>query len=275
MNPEVEKKLIKGLEQLIACDSAGVGRSVVADGYSAIDNHFSALILSQGMNNPFNHRKKLGVALNLLGTALRKLGIKQAELTEFYELWQKSRYSMEPVSPSDSYKYRMITNKVCGIVVEDIAKRQDSAPEAIEQLVYEKLLGTRWQKYQDAVSHIHEVWQAELEQLGEMGYGKKLGNKLANPSNFCELTLISDDDVTKEALAETDVINKEVAELYDAYLRLVTKLREYRHSKDVEDNEIPNFSLSLRMRYSGETVKEVAERFGKAMQKALRSITEI
>ncbi|MFA0658154.1 hypothetical protein AB4619_03350 [Vibrio splendidus] len=274
MNPDVEVKLIKGLEQLIAAGSAGIGRSVVADGYSAVDNYFSALLISKNLDNPFNHRKKLGIALNLIGSDLKAAGIKQQKIIDFYDVWQKTRYSMEPISPSDSFKYRNLADTLCSIVSAQIAKSEGICVEDLSEKIYTSLLGGRWQAYQESLSHIHEHWQSQLEQLGESGYGSKLGNKLANPSNFCELTLLSDDEFIKKALADTEVVNIEVAELYNSYLNLVTKLVNFRGEQGVELNDIPNFSLSLRMRYSGETAEETGSRFGSAFAQAIAQIVQ-
>jgi len=92
----------------------------------------------------------------------------------------------------------MNAHTVFSVTIEEAAKQDGVSVEQLEENVYTSLLGDRFQAYQEAVSWLHDKSQNDAEIAGESGYESKLGNKLANPSNYCELSLVSDDAITRD-----------------------------------------------------------------------------
>lgn len=100
----------------------------------------------------------------------------------------------------------------------------------------------------------------------------RLGQIITNPSNFCEIRALTDDQVTKEILAHDREIGSTVAEFYRLFLELIDRILVTRHQEGIELNETPNFMLSLRLRYHGQTVEEIAADWGKMIVEGLESI---
>ena len=110
--------------------------------------------------------------------------------------------------------------------------------------------------------------------MGEAGEGSKLGNKIANPSNFCEIRALTDDAVTKSIVSNDGEFAHKIANFYDAFLNLVDYVSQNRLDSGVDINEVPNYMLSLRMRYHGQTAKEIAEDFGKMISESIKKLTK-
>lgn len=272
MNPKAWECLLNATEQLQSCDSNGTTRGVVTDAYSCIDSCWSALSHLSGVVPSRNHKQKLDATFPTVGSVLASKGISYAEIESLYKLWLDVRYSQANVTPNEAFKRRINAHAVFSVTIEEAAKHDGISAEQIEENVYTSLLGDRFQAYQETVSWLHEKYQNDAEIAGESGYGSKLGNKLANPSNYCELSLVSDDAITRDILAKEDIVNGEVLALYDAFLKVVMKLDEARHNRGVSPNDVPNFSLGLRVRYTGASVHELGERWGKTLSAALEQI---
>src|SRR3972149_10283831 len=100
MKPEVKDRLITGLAQYLSAQSAGSSRFAVADGYLAIDNYFSAILLDTGIDPTRNHKTKLDLMLSHFKDLIRKAEISIDDLKKFYECWQKVRYSSAILTPN-------------------------------------------------------------------------------------------------------------------------------------------------------------------------------
>ncbi len=87
------------------------------------------------------------------------------------------------------------------------------------------------------------------------------------------MSIVSDDAITRDILAKEEIINDEVLTLYDAFLKVVIKLDEARHNRGVSADDVPNFSLGLRVRYTGASIQELGERWGKTVAASLKEFT--
>ncbi len=272
MKTKVKDRLITGLAQYLSAQSAGSSRFAVADGYLAIDNYFSAILLDEGIDPTRNHRQKLNLILLHFGNLLGKSEITQNDLEEFYKCWQKVRYSSAIPTPKETLNFIRMSYRVISAITQEIACRYGKSVDKLEEELYAEVLGSRWSSFEEECSYIHEMWQQEAEIQGEMDIGSKLGNKMLNPSNFCEIRALADDEITKEIIAKDPEFGSKVANFYQSFLKLVVYVQNVRFKRNMNPDEIPNFMLSLRLRYHGQSMKEIAEDWSTGIAKALESI---
>ncbi|MEJ5316185.1 MAG: hypothetical protein WHS63_04185 [Tenuifilum sp.] len=272
MKPEVKERLIIGLIQYLSAQSSGSGNFAVADGYMAIDNYFSAILLDQGIDPTRNHKQKLNLMLSHFGDLLRKAEATQDDLEEFYDYWQKVRYSSMIPTPNKTLYFLRLCYRIIFVILEEVAFRNGKSHNELEEELYTEILGNRWSSFDEEIGYIHEVWQQEAEIQGEMGIGSKLGNKMLNPSNFCAICALTDDEITKEIIAKDSEFGSKVADFYQSFLKLVVYVQNARFKQGVEPDEITNFMLSLRLGYHGQSMKEIADDWGKMIAKALESL---
>ena len=272
MKPEVKDRLITGLVQYLSAQSAGSIRFAVADGYLAIDNYFSAILLENGIDPPRNHKQKFNLILSHFENLISEAEITQNDLEKFYECWQKVRYSSTTPTPKETLNFVRLSYRVISTIMQEIARRYNKSSDELETELYVEILGSRWSSFEEECSHIHEMWQQEAEIQAEMGHGSKFGNKMLNPSNFCEIRDFVDDPVTRNILANDSKVGSAVAKFYQSFLDLVVLIQNTRYERGIDPNEIPNFMLSLRLRYHGQTMEEIAEDWGKAIAKVPKSI---
>lgn len=268
----VQKKLLRGTEQLMSCQSEGTARDIITDGYSAIDNYLSAFLLQHKRTNGENHKKKLADAMDIIGKDFRNFKFERQDLLDFYELWKKCRYSVEKIEPSKAYKYKIIAVSFCDYLLDRIALLVNVDKKIIEEEIYLELQGARSQKYEEVVSHIHELIQDQAEEAADYGFGTRLGNKLMNPSNFSHFSLYSDDDITRKVIEESDDVHKEVALMYKSFMRIINTVRKERAELGVSDNEMNNFTLSLKTRFLGETAEETGNWFRQIVEHSMLEI---
>lgn len=274
MKPEVKDRLVTGLAQYLSAQSAGSSRFAVSDGYLALDNYFSAFLLEGGVDPTRNHRKKLDLVLvHLRGLLKAALNI-ESDLSEFYDFWQKVRYSSAIPTPDQACKFLRLSFRVMSAITGELARRDGRPVSELEDDLYTEVLGGRWQSFDEECSYIHEMWQQEAEIKGEDGYGSKLGNKMLNPSNFCEIRALADDPVTREILASDSSVGSRIAQFYQSFLSLIVQMQSARHQQGVDANEIPNFMLSLRLRYHGQSMKEIAQDWTKIIASVAGSLSK-
>jgi uncharacterized protein (UPF0332 family) len=272
MKKEVKERLITGLIQYLSAQSSGSSRFAVDDGYLAIDNYFSAILLDEGIDPTRNHKQKIKLMFSHFGDLLQKAEITQNDIEEFYDWWQKVRYSSTIPTPSKTLYFLRLCNRIISVTLRELASRYSKSYNELEEELYTEILGNRWSSFEEKISYIHEAWQSEAEILGEMGIGSKLGNKMLNPSNFCEILVLADDEITKEIIAKDTEFGSQVADFYQSFLKLVVYVQNARLEQGVEPNETTNFMLSLRLRYHGQSMKEIAEDWAKMIAKALESL---
>jgi len=272
MKSEVKERLITGMIQYLNAQSSGLSRFAVADSYLAIDNYFSAILFDEGINPTRNHKQKLERMLSHFKDLLQKAGATRDDLEEFYNYWQKARYSPMILTPGKTLYFLRLCYRILSTILEEIANRNGKSYNELEEELYTEILGNHWSSFDEEIDHIHEVWQQEAEIQGEMGIGSKLGNKILNPSNFCEICVLTDDKITKEIIAKDSEFGSKVADFYQSFLKLVVCIQNTRFKQDVEPDEITNFMLSLRLRYHGQSMKEITDDMMKMIVKALETL---
>ena len=273
MKAEVKDRLITGLHQFLNAQSAGSSRFVVADGYLAIDNYFTALLLEEDIDPTYNHKKKLDLIKENFNNLLEKNNISKEDLLNFYNYWQEVRYSSATITPNETLQFIRLCNRFISSVIKYMASKYNKTYEKLEEELYSEALGSRWLSFEKECSYIHDKWQEEAEIQGEMGYGSKIGNKILNPSNFCEIRAMADDKITKNILAENEEIGSAIAKFYSSFLNLVVQIENIRtKKKDVDNDEVPNFMLSLKLRYLGQTMEEIAIDYGKRISEGVNEL---
>jgi hypothetical protein len=274
MKPEVKDRLVTGLSQYLNARSAGSSRFAVSDSYLAMDNYFSAILIESGIEPTKNHKHKLELVLSNYSTLFDKAGITKDSLQLFYDFWQKVRYSSTIPSPNETLNFLNLAYHIISIITEEMAKRDGKSANELEEELYIEVLGSRWSSFDEECSYIHEMWQQELEMKGEMGYGSKLGNKMVNPSNFSDIAVFSDDSVTKKIISEDTEVGSAIAKFYQYFLKLVVLIQNTRFKHDLDLNDIPNFMLSLRLRYHGQSMEEITNDLSKIISQVIESINK-
>jgi hypothetical protein len=269
MKSDVKNHLIAGLSYFLSAQPAGSCRFAVAESYLAIDNYFSAILLYEGIKPPHNHKEKLNLIHNRFKNIFDKAGVNQKDIDNFHDWWLKVRYSSAIPGPNETIKFLRISDRIMSIIIEEIANRCGLTAESLENEVYADVLGKRWLRFDEECDLIHEKWQSEAEYLGEMGYGSKLGNKMLNPSNFCNIQVFTDDPITKEIIANDPNFSSNIGKFYDSFLKLVVYVQNMRIQRKIEADQIPNFTLSLRVSYIGQSMKEIGEEWGNFIVQAL------
>ncbi|MCP2619789.1 hypothetical protein NLC35_00870 [Candidatus Aminicenantes bacterium AC-334-K16] len=271
MKPEVKERLITGLIQYLNANSSGSSRLAVADSYLAIDNYFAAILIDKGIDPTRNHRQKLRLMLLHFGELLRKANATQEDLVEFYDCWQKVRYSSIVLKPNKILYFLRLSSRIISAILSKLASQNGMSYEELEEELYTEILGDRWLNFDEKISYIHEIWQHEAEVQGEMGIGSKLLNKMLNPSNFCEILVLADDEVTKEIIAKDSEFASKVADFYQSFLKLILYVQNARLEKGVTSNEVTNFMLSLKLRYHGQSMDEIVYDWGEMIAKVVES----
>jgi hypothetical protein len=271
---------------------AGTARQIVAEGYSAVDAILSGLLLSRKIVPPRNHKSKLDRARTLFpnafssrveprgNSALYSAGVEWDRLESFYREWLAARYGDFTMSHNDAIQRFHDAGAAVARGIEALALEAGVTTEQFDRLVLEKAFGFEFSVADLAVGQIHEKRFAEAERLGEM-YGSKLGTKLAETSNFCQLAIVSDDPMTQQILKEDQTIANECADLYEKAIRLVELIDKKRstelatsHASDGSESFVhehaPDFFLSIKFRFHGSKTSESARRFGSLIAEALK-----
>jgi hypothetical protein len=100
------------------------------------------------------------------------------------------------------------------------------------------------------------------------GEGSKLGNKLTNPARFCNIDFFADDPDTRNLLVHDKEIGAACTRCYSSFLDLAAKLSEARARSGVVLEEALNFTIGVRLQYSGMTLSEIADEFHTMLRSA-------
>lgn len=274
MKREVLDRLVTGLSQYLGAQSAGSSRFAIADGYLAMDNYFSGLLLELGVKPSFNHQKKLEQVFENAPGVFQQIGLEASDFDPFYAVWQDVRYSPRNPPPQEAIQYLRLSRDVMRAIRKEVAGRHGLQDEQLEEMLYGEVMGGRWSSFDEECGEIHERWQMEAERAGEMGYGSKLGNKMMNPSNFSDVRAFADDEVTRDLIANDAEFGSHVAKFYDEFLRLIVDVQFRRAEAGITPEEVSNFMLSLRLRYHGQNAEEVAKDWGARMATALKRVAD-
>jgi len=266
----VKDRLITGLVQYLSAQAAGLSKFAVADAFLAIDNYFSALLLDHGIDPPKNHWMKIREVYKRFDYLLKEANVNDEDIKQFYEDWQAVRYSSKTLPPKKVIKYLRITHRILTTILRVIARKYGKTEDELENELYAEVVGSYWPKLNKEIGDVHEAWQAHLEELGEKGCGSKLLNKLLfNPSNFCGVCLLTDDELVKDLMAGNDEIIRIVGSIYNAFLRLIMYIWNVRAQQGISLEELTNFTLSLRIGYHGRSAIDVVEELRKLFSKVL------
>ena len=274
---------------------AGAPRQAIADGYSAIDAVLSALLLSVPEEPPRNHKAKLIKAKQLFPKIFDEHventgssgisfsgGVPWADIEEFYVQWLDARYAKFDVPANEARQRVMQANRVV-----DAAKRYIAGTEKVEFIevdnaVRESAFGFGDSEHYQALSDAHDHLFQKAEELGER-LGRKLGIKMADVTNFCDLDLVAGDQATVEIIKADKAIASECAAIYIRLCALTDDLRNKRCEKfakdkgvDISDADVvnasPDFMFSLKFKYHGETTVHTAANLAALIGKAVGRI---
>ena len=287
MSDDVLFKLSIAKQYAQHADFAGTPRQAIADGYSAIDAIFSALLIHRGVTPPRNHKQKLDLARQHFPTILDAErvvngnstiaypGTDWSSVESFYSEWLVSRYESLSMNAGHASARIHETIAVISCAVRYLARERGIDHWDFERSISELAFGYQFSEISSAVGEVHERLFDEAERYGEM-HGAKLGTKLAATTNYCSLDLMSGDELTRSILKNDTEVAMEAAKLYGRFINLIEMIDEKRLScisggkafeecTSDEHNLAPNFMLSMRARYHGATMKETGERWSKAL----------
>ncbi|MGQ4834533.1 MAG: hypothetical protein ACP6IS_11650 [Candidatus Asgardarchaeia archaeon] len=273
MKKDTRESLLVGFYYYLAAQAAESTKAMISDGYQALDNFFSALLIElRNINPPKNHKVKLNIVLNEFGDLFKNKSIEEDTLKQFYYSWLNVRYTSKIPTTKEAINFLRVMHKVFDTILEEISKHNGMKKDELENLLYEEQLSGRWTAIDEEIAMIHEAWQSELERLGEMGVGSKLGNKLINPSNFCNILASSDDSLTREIIAKDKKVAEIIGEIYQKFLDIVEHIRYLRFQRGIPFDEAPNFVFGLRINYHGQNVKDFIKDFAQLLKEALSKI---
>ena len=149
MKPEVKERLIVGLIQYLNARASGSTRFAIADGYLAIDNYFSATLLDSGINPPKNHKHKLKLMFKDHIALLQRAEVSQEDLEEFYNNWQRVRYSNFIPSPKEALNFLRLSYRIIHTIIEEFAHKDGKSYEELEEELYMEIMGSKSPKVRE------------------------------------------------------------------------------------------------------------------------------
>lgn len=268
MNPVVFEHLVLCQSYSRAAWASGSGRDAVANGYTAVDIAFSALVEDHGLPTQRNHKAKLETVGRIFPGLFPAANTSAADVETFYRLWLDVRYKTTTVTPLEGLKYLRLSDHIIDAIINELATRAgDDVADVLEQLQVAVLGGTD-PKFEQVVSDVHDMIQTDLEIQAEMYDGPKLGMKLTNPARFCQILASASDPTTQKIIAESDGIAHQLGHFYKSFVDLVNTIQMARYSEGVGDNETTNFAFSVRLGYYGLSIKEIDDDFKEMMKAA-------
>jgi len=104
----------------------------LADGFLAIDNYSSAILLDKGINPLRNHKQKLNLMLSQFRTLLQKAETTQDALERFYDYWQNVQYSSSIPSPIETLDFFRLSYRIISTIIKELANRNGKSYEELE-----------------------------------------------------------------------------------------------------------------------------------------------
>lgn len=287
MNTDVILQLSIAKQYAHHASFAGSPRQAVADGYSAIDATFSALLVHDGKEPPKNHKQKLKQVQESFPNAFVAESVQKGDswyfapgtdwesLSEFYQEWLRSRYSDFSMDPgAASSRVREALNVVLS-GIRFIAKKEQLELDLLDQQVTEAAFGYQFSEVSAAVSDAHELLFQTAETQGDQ-YGSKLGTKLAATTNFCDLDVIAGDRLTQQIILQDKDIAEEAALVYYRFNQLVEQI-QLKRLQIISGGKSPeqctpeeiidthDFMLSMKARYHGGVIPVVGVPWSKVL----------
>jgi hypothetical protein len=273
MNEDVLLQLSLAKQYAHHAEFAGTPRQAIADGYSAMDALFSALLTYAGQPVERNHKAKFDQARVLFPNAFTAETIQDGSswsyspgadwdsLSTYYREWLASRYNEFVMDPGEASCRVREAHAVISSGMRFLAKRESLEVDELEELVAKKAFGFQHSQVCAAVGEAHDFLFLEAERVGDM-YGSKLGTKLAAATNDCNLDVTAGDEVTQAIILEDKDIAEEAAIVYHRFVLLIEKIQAKRlerlsRGKQVQECspgqivDAHNFMLSMKARYHG------------------------
>lgn len=98
MDETVSERVATAWEYKVRANSAGTPRSMISEGYLAIDNFLSAIIIEvHGQLTTRAHPAKIDQVEEDLPNLFEDRTVSFAEIREYHELWNEVRYSRRSV----------------------------------------------------------------------------------------------------------------------------------------------------------------------------------
>lgn len=251
--------------------ASGTVRGAIADGYSAVDIAFSALLLSRDISPSHNHKGKLDQVVSASPGIFQNASTTQGDVEDFYKKWLAVRYdNASTVTSKEAVDYLRLSSNLISAIVAAIACRYGEDPIDVESRIYENIFATSFSKIDETVSEIHDGIQLRLEMLGE-AEGSKLGNKMVNTSNFCQILALAGDPMTKKIVGESDELALRIGTFYSEFVTLIDWLQMSRLSEGLQAEEMMNFTFSLRLGYYGRSFQEIRDQWKPMFEQMLAS----
>lgn len=270
---------------------SGTPRQAIADGYSAVDAAFTALLRNAGIKQPRNHKHKLDLVRSTFPTVFDAATIQHGNavthipgtdwesLEDFYNEWLASRYDHFEMSAAvASSRVREALN-VVGAAIRWVAAEAGLPTEELEAQVSTRAYGFDFSEVSASVGGAHDRLFAEAEAEGDAG-GSKLGMKLAATTNYCDLDVMASDALTQGIVRDDREIAEEAARVYHAFVELIDRVqakrldvisggKPYGKCTVAEINQAPDFMFSMKARYHGGTTAEIGARWFGRVTKTL------
>lgn len=193
--------------------------------YLAIDNILSATIIArEGTLTTRDHRKKIEKFFKHFRRRAKIRSIDRIDFQEFYDLWLKSRYQLYFPSSTIVKKMGLFVSHLFDFAITEIARFFKSDETILAKKIDELLEIYQSEMILEEVGHIHEYRQMEAEHLGEI-YGAKLGMKLANPWNFIEISLLTDNKAIADIIDQSEKIREILVDFLKIWDGLVSEIR--------------------------------------------------
>ena len=296
LDPHITLKLAIAKQHAHNASFAGSARHAIAEGFSAIDSVFSALLIYAGIEPPRNHRHKLELVQKhfpgIFNAVIEKTknrgsyapGVSWDMLQDFYQSWLSARYDEFSASAATVGLRAREAQQVINCALRFFANEHHTDYYQLLLVIDAVAFGYGNSAVSDAIGEAHERRFAAAEAYGEK-HGSKLGSKFAETSNYCELSIIADDPLTQAIIKQDTEIANACADLYEQFNRIVEDIQLNRlirtaGTDDIEKcefakaDEVPNFLISLKMRYHGASIAENAERWGKIFATGLGTLME-
>lgn len=290
MQEKVLEDLAIATQFVAHANYAGTARQAIADGYSAVDAAFSALLLDRGVDPPKNHNSKLvrvrSLFANLLDGYTEPLkngariveGVAWDDVVAFYRQWLQARYEKFEATPLMARRRVAEAQRVLDFAIREVASAHDAGLADVKAQVDARAFGSSDCPLYEALSMAHDHLFDQAERLGEET-GSKLGTKMAAATNFSSVDLVAGDELTRDIIKTDPDIARECARLHVQLCTMMESLRQKRQEALEKDhaaappesiNRSTSFMFALRFRYHGEELSETGERLAQSLARLFR-----
>lgn len=294
MAPEVLEKL--AIAELFAhhAQYAGVPRQAVADGYSAIDALFSAVLVDRGAKPPKNHWEKLDAVRrqipDLFATRSEQCGngfshmagIPWDEIEAFYREWLRSRYEQFKMTAGQARHRVLMAMGAKHFVVRHLSDVHGLRWYDLTSEISRAAYGYDDTAMSEALSIAHDRLFSEAEDYGE-SIGRKLSVKMASTTNFCGTDIIAGDEITRRIIEQDEEIAAHAMSVYTGFCRLMDGIRIKRldviratnpsiSAEEAADGATA-FMLSMKAKYHGERLSETGAALARMLDVSFNRLT--